>query len=110
MKEKTNLPPLKKFVELTEDQKLTVDRFKEELQYRLGTDISIEVYKLNYLAYPSQYGDSTTFEVKAGNWKRIAQISNVEMTTSYGQVFYYFMRRLVDDTMSDLLKRGATYF
>ena len=105
-----DLPILKQPYELTEYQQKLLDRYKEELDHRLAQNVSFSIYTENFMAYPQRVGQYITFELEAGNWKRIARISEMELNSQYGQAFYYFLRQLVDDTMADLLKRGAATY
>lgn len=109
MKEKISdkLPPLRQEYKLTDDNKLIVKRFVEELEHRLGVQVGIEAFKENFLAYPSIGGDTVCLEVRVGNWRSVQMISEMELDTRVSGSFYYFCRRLVDKTMGELLKIGA---
>ena len=110
MGKEKELPELKQSYELSEYEQSVLNRFKEELEHRLKQTVTIDIYITNYLSFPSRFSDDITFELQAGSWKRIAKISKTELELNHGQAFYYFMRRIVDDTMSDLLIRGANSY
>jgi hypothetical protein len=101
------LPPFKEPYELSENNKLIIDRFLEELKSRTGTSVAIVIYKENLLAYPSLHSDTVKFEVRIGNWHRVMSISEFELDATVGGSFYYFCRRIIDDTMADLIQIGA---
>lgn len=103
-------PSLKEPYELNEIEQQIIKRFKEELDYRLKTNVEFEIYTENFLAHPKPLHDTIKFEIKAGNWKRIMSLGKVELEVSSGEVFFYFMRGLVDETMQDLLVRGANTY
>lgn len=107
---KKELPPLKKAYKLNDEEAKIVARFKEELTHRLKTDVIIDIYTENYLAHPIPSLDLIKFEIQAGNWRRIMTISETELRISNNMAFFYFMRRLVDETMQDLLMRGANTY
>ena len=106
-KESVDLPPLKEPYKLSDEQQRIVDRFIDEMKHRLRTSVTVEFYKENYLAYPSKFADTITVEIVAGNWRRIATIIEQELQIGYGEVFYYFFRKLTDDVMADLLVKGV---
>lgn len=108
--EEKKLPPLKEEYKLNEQQKELLKRYIEEMDHRLATKVRIDVYTMNYITYPNRLSNMINFEVTAGNWHHIATLNEVELNADYGQVFHYFLRRLVDDTMADLLKRGAAIY
>jgi len=104
----SKLPPLKEAYKLTEENELILKRFGDELHHRLGgVSVTFEVYKENFLAYPSVHADTIKFEVTVGNWRRVSAITEVELDIQAGGSFYYFCRRISDDVTSDLLKIGA---
>lgn len=105
-----NLPPLKEPYKLKEQEQKIVDRIKEELDYRLKTDVVIDIYTENFLVHPTPYFGTIKVEIIAGNWKRINAITQIELELNQGEAFYYFMRRCVDETMQDLLIRGSRTF
>jgi hypothetical protein len=110
MKKELNIPPLREPYELKESDQRILERYKEELEYRLKTNITFDIYTENFLIHPTPYSNHIVVEVKAGNWKKINTISQAELDVGQGEVFYYFMRRFVDDLMSDLLTRGANTY
>lgn len=110
MKEEINLPPMQEEYKLNEQEESLLKRYKEELSYRLAQPVTVEIYKENFITHPSPLSDVIHFKIQAGNWKRIATLSEVELKSGYGEVFHFFLRRLVDDTMADLLKRGAATY
>lgn len=81
----------------------------EELRSRVKSDVSVDFYKENFLVYTSKHSDTVTVELTIGNWKRVATIIEAELTYGHGEPFYYFFRKLSDDVMADLLRRGANY-
>jgi hypothetical protein len=107
MSESNKLPPFREADKLSEDQKAIIDRFKEELDHRLGIAVTFDVYKENHLAYPGKTFDTVFFEIRVGNWKSVQAISEVELDSKLFGSFYYFCRRIADKTMADLLKIGA---
>jgi hypothetical protein len=107
---KLELPPFREVYVLTDSQQQIVDRFLEELRGRVRSDVSVEFWKENFLAYPSKHADTITVELTVGNWKRASTIIEPELSYGYGEPFYYFFRKLSDDVMADLLKRGASVF
>jgi hypothetical protein len=102
-----SLPPFKEPYKLTDEHKYLLDRIKEELESRTKADVSFDVYKQNALVYPTPRYDIISIEVRIGNWRRIHQISEAELEFTAGPSFYYFVRRLADDTMMDLTRIGA---
>lgn len=102
------LPPLKEDFVLNENQQAILDRFKEELEHRIRMNVSFKVWKENLLAYPSINPDLIYFEIRVGNWRREQVISSMEMEVGIGGSFFYFCRRIVDQTMADLLRIGAS--
>lgn len=102
-----DLPPLKQPYKLSDENQRIVDRFIQELTHRLKAEVTVDIYKENYLAYPLKPLDRITVDVTAGNWHRVGTIIEHELEISNGEVFYLFFRKMIDDTMSDLLIRGA---
>jgi hypothetical protein len=109
MTKQIDIPPFQEPYKLTDEQQRLVDRYIEEMESRLKTIVTIEVYKENHMVYP-KLDDRIFFKLTAGNWKRIGTLSIMEIETSLGNVLFYFLRRLVDDTMADLLMRGANTY
>lgn len=107
--EKMNIPPLREPYKLTEEQEQIIARYRDELEHWLKQRVSIECWTENYLAHPTGLGDRVFIELRTGNWKHIMSASVIEMDMAHTDVFYYTMRRLVDDTMQELLIRGASY-
>lgn len=110
MKNLDEIPPLKQPFKLTDEEKQIVKRFQEELEHRLKTTVVFDIYTENFLAHPIPSFELVKFEIQAGNWKRIMSISKTELEISNGMAFFYFMRRLVDEVMQDLLMRGANTY
>lgn len=104
------LPPFEVEFELGENEMSIVKRFVQELESRLQSPIKVRIFKQNQIVHPKTFIDNIYIELTAGNWKRIATISPTELEMNYGQAFYYFMRRMADETMADLLIRGARSF
>jgi len=105
--EKSELPPLKEAYKLSEENQHILERFRDELQRRLGVSVGFEVYKENFLTYPSIHADTIKVEVMVGGWRRVAVITEIELDIQAGGSFYYFCRRIADDVMNDILKIGA---
>ena len=76
------LPPFREAYKLSEEQKTIINRFKEELDHRLGVGNSFDVYKENHLAYLDATFDSVFFEIRVGNWRSVQVISEVELNCS----------------------------
>lgn len=104
---KIELPPLKQLYKLSDENQCIVDRFVDELKHRLKTDVTVDIYKENFLGYPVKALDRITVEVVTGNWRRVGTIIEHELQIGQGEVFYYFFRKMIDDIMADLLVRGA---
>lgn len=98
-KNEAPLPPIKEPFKLTDENKSILERFRDELQHRLGVDVSFEVYKENLLAYPSVHAATIKIELRVGHWRRISAITEVELDIRAGGSFYYFCRRISDDVM-----------
>jgi hypothetical protein len=84
-----------------------LERVKEELENRIKVPVSLTVYKENTLVYPTPKYDIVHFEIVVGNWRRVHTVSEVELDLTAGPSFYYFIRRLAEDTMVDLIRIGA---
>jgi hypothetical protein len=83
-----------------------LERLKEELDDRIGVDVSIYVSKRDYLINPAPTGGTIEFEVQVGNWNTVQVVSEFEPDRSPQGVFY-FLRRLLDKTMYNLIRIGA---
>lgn len=103
--------PFQEEYPLNEEQKAMVARYIEELTGRLKTTVTIEVYKENHMVYP-KLDHRIFFKVTCGNWKHIGQLSVLELDSNNygGMAFFYFLRRLCDEVMEEILTRGANYF
>jgi len=106
-KSAAGLPPFREPYKLSDEQKFLLDRIKEELESRTKADVSFNVYKENALVYPTPKYDIINIEIRIGNWRRIHTVSEVELDITAGPSFYYFVRRMADDTMMDLISIGA---
>lgn len=107
-KENNKLLDYKSPFKLNDEQSAMVKRIKEELEDRVGLSVYIDVYQRDYLIHPAPTGGSITFEVRVGNWKSEQVISEYELDRSMHGAFYYFLRRICDRTMTDLIRIGAS--
>jgi hypothetical protein len=105
---KLHLRPLQEEYVLNENQQSILKGFKEELEHRIGMSVSFNIYKQNLLAYPSINPDMIYFELRVGNLKMNECIYEIEMDSVVGSSFYYFCRRIVDNTMAELTRIGAS--
>jgi len=107
MKEKT-LPPLKEPFALSDEQKEFVARLEKELTHRVKTNVTISVYIENHLVTGiDPLLNYVHFEFQVGHWKRHGVISQAELSLGRFEVLYYSLRRLADETLNDLIIRGA---
>ncbi len=109
-KEKIELPAFREAFKLNDTQKHIVDRFLEELRARTQSKVYVAFWKEKFLTYPSKHSDTIMVELTVGNWRRASTIIEAEMSYGHGEPFYYFFRKLSDDVMADLLRRGANMF
>lgn len=100
-----SIPPFREDYELSELDRKTVDRIREELDHRIGVDVSIDVYTQTPLVHPVPSLSLVYVELKVGNWKRIHTISQAELICD--GVFFYFLRRVADAAMRDLVRLDA---
>lgn len=108
-KKEINFPPLREGYKLIDQNQKIFDRFREELDHRLGgVRFSFSIYKENLLTYPSIHADTVVFEITVGGWRRSMYISEIELDNFTSGSFYHFCRRMVDNVISDLIKIGAS--
>lgn len=107
MKNKT-LPQLQEPFALNEEQKELVARIEKELTHRVKTKVTITAYVENHLITGiDPLINYVHFEFQIGHWKRHGVISQAELSLGRFEVLYYSLRRLADETLNDLIIRGA---